>query len=105
MPDMRKKASSPTRRAPMSGGAPAVDCKESAPEHGIYNACLGTPPVGKVPIELESGKLGGPDCECPLEPWLMPFYHKGHKLGSFDGIVCKMCGYGLLTEKGMMNQG
>ena len=62
-------------------------------------------PVNGVPIELEPGKLGCPDCECPLEPGLLPFYHKGHKLGAFDGIVCRMCGYGLLTEKGYDESG
>ena len=62
-------------------------------------------PVNGVPIELEPGKLGCPECECPLEPGLLPFYHKGHKLGAFDGIVCRMCGYGLLTEKGYDESG
>ena len=61
--------------------------------------------MDKVPIELEPGKLGCPDCKCPLEPGLMPLYHRGHKLGAFDGIVCRMCGYGLLTEKGYDESG
>ena len=70
-----------------------------------YNTHLGTPLVSKVPIDLGAGKLGCPDCECPLEPGLVPFYHKEHKLGAFDGIICRMCGYGLLTEKGYDESG
>ena len=35
----------------------------------------------------------------------MPFYHRGRKLGAFDGIVCRMCGYGLLTERGYDESG
>ena len=35
----------------------------------------------------------------------MPFYHKGHKLGAFDGVVCSMCGYGLLSGKGYDESG
>ena len=61
--------------------------------------------MDKVPIELEPGLLGCPDCRCPLRPGLVPFYHKGDKLGAFDGIICSMCGYGLLTEKGYDESG
>ena len=61
--------------------------------------------MDKAPIEIEPGRLACPDCRCPLEPGLLPFYHKGHKLGAFDGIVCTMCGYGLLTEKGYVESG
>lgn len=70
-----------------------------------FEAAKGAAPVDKVPIELEPGKLGCPDCRCPLEPGLMPFYHKGHKLGAFDGVVCSMCGYGLLSGKGYDESG
>ena len=70
-----------------------------------FEATQDAAPVDKVPIELEPGNLGCPDCRCPLEPGLLPFYHKGHKLGAFDGVVCKMCGYGLLTEKGYDESG
>lgn len=54
----------------------------------------------RTPIELASGKLGCPECRCPLEPRLVPVYHDGIKLGAFDGMACEMCGYGALTEKG-----
>ena len=59
----------------------------------------------KDPIELAPGKLGCPECRYPLAPGLTPFYYKGHKLGAFDGIVCDMCGFGLLTEKGYEDTG
>ena len=59
----------------------------------------------KDPVELEPGKLGCPDCRYPLAPGLTPFYYKGDKLGAFEGIVCDMCGYGLLTEKGYEDTG
>lgn len=59
----------------------------------------------KDPVELAPGKLGCPDCKYPLVPGLTPFYYKGHNLGAFDGIVCEMCGYGLLTEKGYEDTG
>lgn len=52
------------------------------------------------PIELSPGKLGCPSCKIPLVDGLTPYYHEGDKIGSFDGIICEMCGYGLLTEKG-----
>lgn len=59
----------------------------------------------KDPVELASGELGCPDCRYPLVPGLTPFYYKGHKLGAFDGVVCDMCGFGLLTEKGYEDTG
>ncbi len=59
----------------------------------------------KDSVELAPGKLGCPDCRYPLVPGLTPFYYKGDKLGAFDGIVCEMCGYGLLTEKGYEDTG
>lgn len=59
----------------------------------------------KDPVELAPGKLGCPDCRYPFVPGLTPFYYKGDKLGAFDGIVCEMCGYGLLTEKGYEDTG
>lgn len=59
----------------------------------------------KDPVELAQGKLGCPDCKYPLVPGLTPFYYKGDKLGAFDGIVCEMCGFGLLTEKGYEDTG
>lgn len=59
----------------------------------------------KDPVELAPGKLGCPDCKYPLVPGPTPFYYKGHKLGAFDGIVCEMCGFGLLTEKGYEDTG
>ena len=59
----------------------------------------------KDPIELAPGKLGCPDCKHPLVPGLTPFYYRGHNLGAFDGIVCEMCGFGLLTEKGYEDTG
>lgn len=57
------------------------------------------------PVELAPGKLGCPECRYPLEPSLVPVFHSGAKLGAFDGIACKMCGYGLLTEKGHDDKG
>ena len=59
----------------------------------------------KIPVELEPGKLGCPDCRHPLVPGLTPFYYRGDCLGAFEGIVCEMCGFGLLTEKGYEDTG
>lgn len=56
-------------------------------------------------MELAPGKLGCPECRYPLVPGLTPFFYKGHKLGAFDGIVCDMCGFGLLTEQGYKDTG
>lgn len=57
------------------------------------------------PVELAPGRLGCPECRHPLGPCLVPVYHNGTKLGAFDGMGCKMCGYGLLTEKGHDEKG
>lgn len=59
----------------------------------------------KDPVELAPGKLGCPDCKYPLVPGLTPYYYKGHNLGAFDGLVCEMCGFGLLTERGYEDTG
>ena len=59
----------------------------------------------KIPVELGPVRLGCPDCRYPLVPGPTPFYYKGGFLGAFEGIVCEMCGFGLLTEKGYEGTG
>lgn len=56
--------------------------------------------MGEYPVELEPGKLGCPRCKTPLVEGEAPCYYEGHVIGMFDGIVCDMCDYGLLTQKG-----
>lgn len=64
-----------------------------------------TTAMEKDPVELEPGKLGCPECRYPLVPGLTPFYYRDDYLGAFEGIVCEMCGFGLLTEKGYEDTG
>jgi len=54
----------------------------------------------KCPIQLNSGELGCPDCKIPLEVGLVPYNLDGLYLGSFDGLICPICRYGLFSEKG-----
>ena len=59
----------------------------------------------KDPVELAPGRLACPHCRLPLIPGTTPFYYRGRRLGSFDGIACEACGYALLTEKGYEDTG
>jgi len=59
----------------------------------------------KDPIQLKSGKLACPDCSTPLDSGLVPYYLDGNFLGSFDGLICKMCDFGLLSETGYSDSG
>ena len=56
--------------------------------------------VDDTPIEIEPGRLGCPQCKTPLVEGETPYHHEGLNIGSFDGLVCETCDYGLLTEKG-----
>lgn len=57
------------------------------------------------PVRLKSGKFGCPDCSTPLDDGLVPYSLNGNFLGSFEGLICKMCGYGLLSEQGYEDSG
>jgi len=59
----------------------------------------------KSPILLESDELGCPYCEIPLVPGKVEMYYKQKPLGYFDGLKCKICNYGLLTEQGYIDSG
>jgi len=57
------------------------------------------------PIQLDSGKIGCPICQTPLVEGIAPYYLKGIKVGEFDSLVCEMCRYSVLTEKGYVESG
>ncbi len=59
----------------------------------------------KDPIQLKSGDFGCPDCETRLIEGLIPYFVDDVFLGSFDGLVCPMCRYGLLSEDGYVESG
>lgn len=59
----------------------------------------------KDPIQLKSGGFGCPDCSTLLDDGLVPYYLDGNFLGSFDGQICPMCNFGLLSEKGYEDSG
>jgi len=52
----------------------------------------------KDPIQLKS--IGCPNCSIPLDNGLIPYFLNGSFLGSFDGQICSMCRFVLLSEKG-----
>ena len=57
------------------------------------------------PIELKSGELGCPRCNTQLVNGKVPYFVYGTKLGEFDGLLCEICRYGLLSEKGYEDSG
>ena len=57
----------------------------------------------KYPIQLESGNLACPDCRTPLDKGYVPISLDGFMLGVFDGLICEMCRFGLLSEKGYVD--
>ena len=57
------------------------------------------------PIELKSGELGCPRCNTQLVGGKVPYFVNGIKVGEFDGLVCAICSYGLLSEKGYEDSG
>jgi len=59
----------------------------------------------KDPIELKSGELGCPRCNTRLVDEKVPYFVNGNKVGEFDGLLCKICRYGLLSEKGYEDSG
>lgn len=59
----------------------------------------------KDPIELKSGELGCPRCNTQLVDGKVPYFVNGDKVGEFDGLLCKICRYGLLSEKGYEDSG
>lgn len=52
------------------------------------------------PFRTSSGDIGCPRCTTPLKKGKAPFYIRGEKVGIFDAIVCPICNYSALTEKG-----
>lgn len=59
----------------------------------------------KDPIQLKSGDFICPDCNTHIVEGLVKYYLDGNFLGLFDGLICPMCGYGLLSEKGYEDSG
>ena len=57
------------------------------------------------PIELKSGELGCPRCNTQLVDGKVPYFVFGTKVGEFDGLLCEICRYGLLSEKGYEDSG
>lgn len=57
----------------------------------------------KVPIQLKSGEFGCPSCKTQLVPGKVEMYYNKKPLGYFDGLKCKICNYGLITEQGMID--
>ncbi len=57
------------------------------------------------PIELKSGELGCPRCSTQLVNEKVPYFVNGIKMGEFDGLLCEICRYGLLSEKGYEDSG
>lgn len=57
------------------------------------------------PIELKSGELGCPRCNTQLINGKVPYFVNGTKVGEFDGLLCEICRYGLLSEKGYDDSG
>jgi|SRR6185312_6760285 len=56
--------------------------------------------MNKPPFRTSSGNIGCPNCTTPLKKGKAPFYIRGEKVGIFDAIVCTICNYSALTEKG-----
>jgi len=59
----------------------------------------------KDPIELKSGELGCPRCLTQLVDGKVPYFVFGTRVGEFDGLLCEICRYGLLSEKGYEDSG
>lgn len=57
------------------------------------------------PIELKSGELGCPRCNTQLVNGKVPYFVFGTRVGEFDGLLCEICRYGLLSEKGYEDSG
>jgi len=56
--------------------------------------------MDKAPIQLGSGKLGCPICQTPLIEKNAPYLIREIKVGEFNSLLCEMCRYSVLTEKG-----
>lgn len=52
------------------------------------------------PFRTSSGGIGCPRCTTVLQKGNAPFYIRGEKVGIFEAIVCPICNYSALTEKG-----
>jgi len=57
------------------------------------------------PIELKSGELGCPRCFTQLVNGTVPYFVFGTRVGEFDGLLCEICRYGVLSEKGYEDSG
>ena len=56
--------------------------------------------MSEVPIRTNSGDLGCPRCETPLQKGIAPFNLHGEYIGNFDSLVCPICNYSMLTSSG-----
>ena len=56
--------------------------------------------MSEVPIRTNSGDLGCPRCETPLQKGRAPFILHGEYVGNFDSFVCPICNYSMLTSSG-----
>ncbi len=52
------------------------------------------------PFRMASGGIGCPKCASPLKRGNAPFYLHGEYVGVFESIICEICNYSALTEKG-----
>lgn len=55
------------------------------------------------PLEMEPGRLGGPDCRLPLVQYFAQILYGGRNPGSFYCIACESCRHGLRIKKGYEN--
>ena len=51
----------------------------------------------------ERNQLTCPDCKTQMDKGYVPISLDGFILGAFDGLICQMCGFGLLSEKGYID--
>ena len=56
--------------------------------------------MSEVPIRTNSGDLGCPRCETPLQEGRSPFNLHGEYVGNFNSLVCPICNYSMLTSSG-----
>ncbi len=57
----------------------------------------------KPPFRTSSGGIGCPRCRTVLNEGNAPFFLQGEYVGVFESIVCPICHFSALTEKGYGN--
>ena len=57
------------------------------------------------PIVISNDDLRCPVCRTRLVEGKSPYYLHGTKVGEFDSLLCEICHYSLLTEKGYEESG